>query len=171
MRTQKDKNGEVLNIAPKFLLVPAALEDRALQMINSTAPFGTETAGSLTRITNYWILSSIPALMISAKNNGTCFPHRERNIQVAYLDGNDEPYLEQQEGLSSTVWPGKSVLMLVWPLWIIAVWSNQAVPIHYDNKAAPAAFFAVPGGVGMNTGRAAAKKRIFFILSSSSSCA
>ncbi|HBA8915797.1 TPA: peptidase, partial [Escherichia coli] len=42
MRIQKDKNGEVLNIAPKFLLVPAALEDRALQMINSTAPFGAD---------------------------------------------------------------------------------------------------------------------------------
>ncbi|EOX6591135.1 hypothetical protein ACPU6F_004888 [Escherichia coli] len=53
--------------------------------------------------------------------------------------------------------------MLVWPLWIIAVWSNQAVPIHYDNKAAPAAFFAgPPGGVGMNTGRAARKEAHFF---------
>ncbi|EPO8609363.1 hypothetical protein O8H82_001948, partial [Escherichia coli] len=47
-------------------------------------------------------------------------------------------------------------------LWIIAVWSNQAVPIHYDNKAAPAAFFAgPPGGVGLNTGRAARKKAHF----------
>ncbi|EOP0108266.1 hypothetical protein RIJ54_001923, partial [Escherichia coli] len=45
---------------------------------------------------------------------------------------------------------------------IIAVWSNQAVPIHYDNKAAPAAFFAgPPGGVGLNTGRAARKKAHF----------
>ncbi|EOP2444785.1 hypothetical protein [Escherichia coli] len=53
--------------------------------------------------------------------------------------------------------------MQVWQLWIIAVWSNQAVPIHYDNKAAPAAFFAgPPGGVGLNTGRAARKKAHFF---------
>ncbi|EOX5288993.1 hypothetical protein ACPSTT_002322 [Escherichia coli] len=52
--------------------------------------------------------------------------------------------------------------MQVWQLWIIAVWSNQAVPIHYDNKAAPAAFFAgPPGGVGLNTGRAARKKAHF----------
>ncbi|EOC5520474.1 hypothetical protein ACI47Z_004101 [Escherichia coli] len=53
--------------------------------------------------------------------------------------------------------------MQVWQLWIIAVWSNQVVPIHYDNKAAPAAFFAgPPGGVGLNTGRAARKKAHFF---------
>ncbi|MBJ1873913.1 hypothetical protein JFX90_04570, partial [Escherichia coli] len=40
--------------------------------------------------------------------------------------------------------------------------SNQAGQIHYDNKAAPAAFFAgPPGGVGLNTGRAARKKAHF----------
>ncbi|ELH8302371.1 hypothetical protein ROX68_005291, partial [Escherichia coli] len=39
----------------------------------------------------------------------------------------------------------------------------QAGQIHYDNKAAPAAFFAgPPGGVGLNTGRAARKKAHFF---------
>ncbi|EOJ4916416.1 hypothetical protein ACKKEH_003510 [Escherichia coli] len=52
--------------------------------------------------------------------------------------------------------------MQVWQLWIIAVWSNQAGQIYYDNKAAPAAFFAgPPGGVGLNTGRAARKKAHF----------
>ncbi|EES4295114.1 hypothetical protein FUA35_004426, partial [Escherichia coli] len=40
---------------------------------------------------------------------------------------------------------------------------NQAGQIHYDNKAAPAAFFAgPPGGVGLNTGRAARKEAHFF---------
>ncbi|EKF0530304.1 Clp protease ClpP [Escherichia coli] len=100
MRTQKDKNGEVLNIAPKFLLVPAALEDRALQMINSTAPFGADKNSGV--FNPYHKLLDIivdPRLddvsvnqwyMLSAQGTDT--------IEVAYLDGNDEPYLEQQEG-------------------------------------------------------------------------
>ncbi|HFO6440828.1 TPA: ClpP-like prohead protease/major capsid protein fusion protein, partial [Escherichia coli] len=100
MRTQKDKNGEVLNIAPKFLLVPAALEDRALQMINSTAPFGADKNSGI--FNPYHKLLDIivdPRLddisekqwyMLSAQGTDT--------IEVAYLDGNDEPYLEQQEG-------------------------------------------------------------------------
>lgn len=100
MRTQKDKNGEVLNIAPKFLLVPAALEDRALQMINSTAPFGADKNSGI--FNPYHKLLDIivdPRLddisekqwyMLSAQGTDT--------IEVAYLDGSDEPYLEQQEG-------------------------------------------------------------------------
>ncbi|EES6812407.1 Clp protease ClpP [Escherichia coli] len=100
MRIQKDKNGEVLNIAPKFLLVPAALEDRALQMINSTAPFGADKNSGI--FNPYHKLLDIivdPRLddvsvnqwyMLSAQGTDT--------IEVAYLDGNDEPYLEQQEG-------------------------------------------------------------------------
>ncbi|EPN1938061.1 ClpP-like prohead protease/major capsid protein fusion protein [Escherichia coli] len=103
MRTQKDKNGEVLNIAPKFLLVPAALEDRALQMINSTAPFGADKNSGI--FNPYHKLLDIivdPRLddvsvnqwyMLSAQGTDT--------IEVAYLDGNDEPYLEQQEGFSA----------------------------------------------------------------------
>ncbi len=145
MRTQKDKNGEVLNIAPKFLLVPAALEDRALQMINSTAPFGADKNSGI--FNPYHKLLDIivdPRLddisekqwyMLSAQGTDT--------IEVAYLDGSDEPYLEQQEGFIVDGVAGKSVLMQVWQLWIIAVWSNQAGQIHYDNKAAPAAFLRV----------------------------
>ncbi len=73
--------------------------------------------------------------MLSAQGTDT--------IEVAYLDGSDEPYLEQQEGFIVDGVAGKSVLMQVWQLWIIAVWSNQAGQIHYDNKAAPAAFLRV----------------------------
>ncbi|EOK6342722.1 Mu-like prophage major head subunit gpT family protein, partial [Escherichia coli] len=100
MRTQRDENGEVLNIVPKFLLVPAALEDRALQMVNSTTPFGADTnSGSYNPYHKQLDIIVDPRLdevsdkqwyMLSAQGTDT--------IEVAYLDGNDEPYLEQQEG-------------------------------------------------------------------------
>ncbi|EFI0266475.1 ClpP-like prohead protease/major capsid protein fusion protein [Escherichia coli] len=101
MRTQKDKNGEVLNIAPKFLLVPAALEDRALQMIHSTSsPLGADVnSGTFNPYHKLLDIIVDPRLddvsekqwyMLSAQGTDT--------IEVAYLDGNDEPYLEQQEG-------------------------------------------------------------------------
>ncbi|ELI2637162.1 TPA: Clp protease ClpP [Escherichia coli] len=101
MRTQKDENGEVLNIAPKFLLVPAALEDRALQMIHSTSsPLGADVnSGTFNPYHKLLDIIVDPRLddvsekqwyMLSAQGTDT--------IEVAYLDGNDEPYLEQQEG-------------------------------------------------------------------------
>ncbi|EEZ5177701.1 Clp protease ClpP [Escherichia coli] len=101
MRTQKDENGEVLNIAPKFLLVPAAMEDRALQMIHSTSsPLGADVnSGTFNPYHKLLDIIVDPRLddvsekqwyMLSAQGTDT--------IEVAYLDGNDEPYLEQQEG-------------------------------------------------------------------------
>lgn len=100
MRTQKDKNGEVLNIAPKFILVPAALEDRAIQMINSTSTLGADANSGIFNPYHKTLdvivdprldaVSETKWYMLSAQGTDT--------IEVAYLDGNDEPYLEQQEG-------------------------------------------------------------------------
>lgn len=101
MRLQKSAAGQVLNIVPSFLLVPADLESLAEQLIRSISIPGTNNAGvynplkdSLSIIVeprfdsvdvNAWYLAA-------AKGADT--------IEVAYLDGNAAPYLESTNGFT-----------------------------------------------------------------------
>jgi len=109
MGTQKDGDA-TLNVAPKYLLVPAALEASANQLINSTvdptASKGHATnpvAGMAEVIADGRLdAASATAWYLAADPNGY------DTIEVAYLDGMESPYLEEQN-----VWTSDGVEMKV----------------------------------------------------------
>jgi len=102
MRIQTDSKGHTLNIAPSFMIVPAALEAKAAQVLNSTAVPGTgSNSGIANPVHNMGQLIVEPRLdkadtgkwyLASAQGTDT--------IEVAYLDGASVPYIEQQEGFT-----------------------------------------------------------------------
>lgn len=102
MRLQKDADGQTLNIAPSFMIVPAALESLAISMIGSTAlPGADNNSGVKNPLHNLATIITEPRLdkadpkawyMAAAQGLDT--------LEVAFLDGVDTPYLEQQQGWS-----------------------------------------------------------------------
>jgi len=103
MRTQQDNDGNAtsLNIVPKYLIGPAALEATILALVNNTYD-PTGTAGSL--LENRYKGRLIPVIdaRIDANDAAKWFlaadPDLHDTVEVAFLDGQSEPYLEQQEG-------------------------------------------------------------------------
>ncbi|WP_252497867.1 ClpP-like prohead protease/major capsid protein fusion protein [Escherichia coli] len=101
MRMQKNNAGAVLNIPPRFLLVPVELEDRATQLIRSTSLPDAQNSGvfnpyndALTVITEARLdADSVKSWYLLAGQGSD-------TIEVAYLDGIDTPYLEQQQGFT-----------------------------------------------------------------------
>lgn len=100
MRLQKDENGSALNIAPGFMIVPASLESIARQVLTSTAVPGSESnsgiANPVSNMSQLIVESRLDDVsgqewyLVAAQGSDT--------IEVAYLDGVDAPYLEQQQG-------------------------------------------------------------------------
>lgn len=101
---RKQKEGErTLNIRPAFMLVPTALEIAAIQVVGSGSVKGADVnANIINPIRNIAEIITEPRLdsksdttwyMTSAKGTDT--------IEVAYLNGVDTPYIDQQEGFSS----------------------------------------------------------------------
>lgn len=104
MKTQKetlaDGTSRVLNISPAYLIVPAAQEIAAQQLIASTVDPTASKGHAMNPVANMakivadgrldatstlsWYLAANPAMFDT--------------IEVAYLDGNDQPWLEQQAG-------------------------------------------------------------------------
>ncbi|WP_370547476.1 MULTISPECIES: ClpP-like prohead protease/major capsid protein fusion protein [Edwardsiella] len=99
MRRQKEGQRH-LNIRPAFVLVPTALEASANQVIRSASVKGAEVnAGVINPIQNFASVIAEPRLddssvttyyLAAAKGSDT--------IEVAYLNGVDVPYIDQQEG-------------------------------------------------------------------------
>lgn len=101
MRLQKSDAGQVLNIVPKFLLVPAILETLAEQIVSSTSIAGQTNSGvanplkdKLTIITEPRFDGIDPDAWYLAASKGS------DTIEVAYLDGNAAPYLESTNGFT-----------------------------------------------------------------------
>ncbi|WP_420801595.1 ClpP-like prohead protease/major capsid protein fusion protein [Providencia rettgeri] len=101
---RKQKEGErTLNIRPAFMLVPTALEIAAIQVVGSGSVKGADVnANIINPIRNIAEIITEPRLdinsdttwyMTSAKGTDT--------IEVAYLNGVDTPYIDQQEGFTS----------------------------------------------------------------------
>lgn len=100
MRLQKDAAGDSLNIAPAFVIVPAALETAAIQVLHSTSLPGAEYNSGIVNPVN-----QMGELIVESRLDGAAplywYVAAEQGsdtIEVAYLDGVDTPYLEQQEG-------------------------------------------------------------------------
>lgn len=102
MRRQKEGDHH-LNIRPAFMLVPTALEATANQVIRSTSVKGADiNAGIINPVQNFATVIAEPRLddasatawyLAAAKGTDT--------IEVAYLNGVDTPYIDQQQGFES----------------------------------------------------------------------
>lgn len=100
MRMQKDTAGDSLNIAPAFVIVPAALETAAIQVLHSTSLPGAEYNSGIVNPVNQ-MGELIVESRLDTANPLYWYVAAEQGadtIEVAYLDGVDTPYLEQQEG-------------------------------------------------------------------------
>lgn len=100
MRLQKDDFDTALNISPSFIIVPAGLESAAMQVLNSTSLPGVEMNSGIANP-----VSKMGQLIVESRLDRVATPYwyvaaeqGSDTIEVAYLDGVDTPYLEEQEG-------------------------------------------------------------------------
>ncbi|EHW9963248.1 Clp protease ClpP [Escherichia coli] len=107
MRLQEDANGDSLNITPAFVLVPAALESaarRAILSSSSVFPVGDESTinqnpGIINVVKDMAEVIVEPRLdKANSKEWYVAAAKGMDTIEVAYLDGMDTPYLEEQVG-------------------------------------------------------------------------
>ncbi len=99
----KDAKPRPLNIRPAFLLCPVALEDKANQLIRSASVPGADTnAGIDNPIRNFAKVIAEPRLDAdSATSYYMAAKQGSDTIEIAYLDGIETPYFDQQEGFTS----------------------------------------------------------------------
>jgi ATP-dependent protease ClpP protease subunit len=109
MRTQKDGT-RVLNVGPKYLIVPAALELTAEQLINSSVDprdnkghASNPVAGMAEIVVDGRLDAASVTAWYMAADAGMF-----DTIEVAYLDGNDAPFIEEQ-----TAWTADGVELKV----------------------------------------------------------
>ncbi|MFT6956170.1 MAG: ATP-dependent protease ClpP protease subunit [Halieaceae bacterium] len=101
MRMQTDNAGQSLNIAPGYLLVPAALESQAQQVIASTAVPGADSNSGIKNPVNSAAEIVVESRLDAASADSFYMVAGAGDtIEVAFLDGMDTPYLEQQAGWS-----------------------------------------------------------------------
>ncbi|EJZ4079371.1 Clp protease ClpP [Escherichia coli] len=102
MRLQKVGN-RALNIRPAFMLVPVALETVANQTIKSASVKGADAnAGVINPIQNF--AEVIAEARLDAADPKTWYLAAAQGtdtIEVAWLDGVDTPYIDQQEGFTT----------------------------------------------------------------------
>ncbi len=101
MRLQKDSSGNaVLNIAPTYLLAPVALEDTANVLMSSETDFSSGNSRKPNPLRNAFDV--ITDARLDAVSTTAWYLAADPNafdvIEVGYLDGNPNPYLEEQNG-------------------------------------------------------------------------
>ncbi len=101
MRTQKDANA-MLDIRPKHLLTSVANEATAKALLLAEFDPALADARVPNPIRNMLNVISDPRLDAAGVNASfmTADAGMYDTIEVAYLDGNDQPYIEQQEGFT-----------------------------------------------------------------------
>lgn len=106
MATQKafaeGGKGRTLNIRPAYIITPVALEDKARQLIRSASvPDANVNAGVDNPIRNFAEVIGEPRLDdVSATAWYAAAKKGSDTIEVAYLDGVKEPFMEQQQGFT-----------------------------------------------------------------------
>lgn len=109
MRLQEDANGDPINVIPAYILVPAALEGAANRaVLSSSSLFPVDQDGTLNQ--NSGIINVVKDMAkvvveprLDKSDNKQWYVAAAQGtdtIEVAYLDGMDTPYLEQQEGFT-----------------------------------------------------------------------
>ncbi|MGI2078477.1 ClpP-like prohead protease/major capsid protein fusion protein [Shewanella putrefaciens] len=101
MRKQKSGN-RTLNIRPEFVLCPVALETTINQIIKSSSVKGADVnAGIANPIQNFAEVIAEARLDDHSDKEWFLSAGQGRDtIEVAYLDGIDTPYIEQQQGFT-----------------------------------------------------------------------
>lgn len=91
-----------LNIRPAYMLTPVAIESRANQLIKSASVPGADAnSGIVNPIQNFVTVASEARLDDSSPTDYYLTAAQGRDtIEVAYLDGINTPYLEQQQGFT-----------------------------------------------------------------------
>ncbi|EMJ6503070.1 ClpP-like prohead protease/major capsid protein fusion protein [Klebsiella pneumoniae] len=102
MRLQKEGERS-LNIRPAYMLVPVGLETLANQTIKSASVKGADiNSGINNPIQNFAEVISEPRLDENSPNAWYLAAAKGRDtIEVAYLNGVDTPYIDQQEGFTT----------------------------------------------------------------------
>ncbi len=106
MRSQKalgvnDKPGRALNIRPGFVLAPVELEDTAAQLINSSSVPGADANSGISNpLKGFAEVIGEPRLSDASATEWYLAAKGGDTIEVAYLDGMDTPWIEQQEGFT-----------------------------------------------------------------------
>lgn len=98
----KDGKGRTLNIRPAFWLGPVALEDKAKQLIRSASVPGADVNSGIDNpIRNFVEVIGEPRLDDASATAWYLAAGKGRDtIEVAYLDGQKMPFMEQQQGFS-----------------------------------------------------------------------
>ena len=107
MRLQKGPKGTTLNLVPRFLAVPAALETTASQLI---VPIGL-AATAVTGVIPEWIRSLVPIVeaasptRATAQRRGICLPirHRSTRLSTATSKGKTAPTSRRSPASTLTV--------------------------------------------------------------------
>jgi phage major head subunit gpT-like protein len=100
MKLQKDGTGNVLNIMPQFLIVPAALELDADSLMTDTV-FPGKNNGQRNPIAGMATVIADPRLDAASSTSFYLAASQAFDtIEVAYLDGNSSPFIDQIEGWS-----------------------------------------------------------------------
>jgi len=99
LQTDSGANAVGLNIRPGFLLVPLALEDTAKALMTDTTAPGQANPGVRNQLVNMAQVVSDPRLDAdSVTRYYLAATQQWDTIEVAFLDGNQTPTLEQQMG-------------------------------------------------------------------------
>lgn len=101
MRKQKDAgNRDVLNIEPRFLLAPVALEDTAWALLNSTADPASSNSQKRNYVRDVARLELITDPYLDSINSTLWYlvadPMEVPLIEVAFLDGQQAPFIDEQ---------------------------------------------------------------------------
>jgi hypothetical protein len=101
MRLQTDPSGQdILNLEPRYLVVPAALEIAAAKLKSTIVPEQTANANPFSSTFDIIVDGNLDA---SSALNYFMFadPSQIDTIEYAYLDDNVGPYIETQNGFNS----------------------------------------------------------------------
>ena len=104
MRTQKTDGGNrTLNIRPAYVLTPVCLESKANQLIRSASVPGADSNSGIDNpIRNFAEAVGEPRLDDASTTAWYLAAGQGSDtIEVAYLNGVDTPYMEQQQGFTS----------------------------------------------------------------------
>ena len=99
-QTDKDAIAAGLNIRPKYLLTPVALQGSAHQIMASQTEPGQSNAALANRVANMAEVISDARLDVASTTAWYLAgdPSQYDTIEVSYLNGNPSPVLEQKEG-------------------------------------------------------------------------
>ncbi|HHE3615148.1 TPA: ClpP-like prohead protease/major capsid protein fusion protein [Pasteurella multocida] len=99
MNGHLDGDKQPLLIEPEFLLAPTSLATKAKQVVGSTSVEGADTnSGIINPINNF--AEVIKSQHLQVADAVSWYLINSQAIEVNYLDGADQPYLEQQDGFT-----------------------------------------------------------------------